>query len=355
MVWGWVFLGCPLVLCVRTTRTMGRMETTTTTTTPPAPRFSAIERRILAANGGRPIVAGDLIPLRDARRAYARSRAAVGLTPKPGQWVTTGEESTKLGKNADATVGVTFSPGDEPARMLAAIVEQGWRPTITGRVLTPDLTLLSDLLPLARRLTVCPWSTPGCRRGCVIVTAGKGPTPTAVIGRLARWHLLVTDPLAAVTLTRHGIVETITHAGENHRWRAGVADDVRWELVAPCLMDPVATPAGPVEVKAYAYTKAMPDVRPETPTGPRITYSATGEGRRWTPASIEHAVTVRGLRVAAALRVKRGADLPDTYGTAPVIDGDEDDDRYATPRGVLVGLRAKGDAIRDTTGFVFAV
>jgi hypothetical protein len=46
------------------------------------------------------------------------------------------------------------------------------------------------------------------------------------------------------------------------------------------------------------------------------------------------------------------AELPDTYGGIQVINGDESDLRYFDPANVIVGLKAKGDAKKDNTGFV---
>jgi hypothetical protein len=46
------------------------------------------------------------------------------------------------------------------------------------------------------------------------------------------------------------------------------------------------------------------------------------------------------------------AELPDTYGGIPVINGDNSDLRYFDPVGVIVGLKAKGDAKKDNSGFV---
>jgi len=44
--------------------------------------------------------------------------------------------------------------------------------------------------------------------------------------------------------------------------------------------------------------------------------------------------------------------IPTTWEGWTVIDGDADDMRWRDPMGVIVGLKAKGDAIKDTTGFV---
>lgn len=44
--------------------------------------------------------------------------------------------------------------------------------------------------------------------------------------------------------------------------------------------------------------------------------------------------------------------VPDSFQGFPVINGDADDLRFADAKGVIVGLKAKGKAKRDKTGFV---
>ena len=45
-------------------------------------------------------------------------------------------------------------------------------------------------------------------------------------------------------------------------------------------------------------------------------------------------------------------DVPDHYHGVIVIDGDNHDMRFLAPTGVIVGLKAKGPAKKDTSGFV---
>jgi hypothetical protein len=54
-----------------------------------------------------------------------------------------------------------------------------------------------------------------------------------------------------------------------------------------------------------------------------------------------------GMNVAVVFK-----QVPDTYLGRPVINGDETDLRFLDPKGVIVGLKAKGKAKKDTTGFV---
>ena len=60
------------------------------------------------------------------------------------------------------------------------------------------------------------------------------------------------------------------------------------------------------------------------------------------------AVRDTGINAAVVFRDK----LPKTFKGLPVIDGDKDDLRFLDPEGVVVGLKAKGKAKRDKSGFV---
>ena len=60
----------------------------------------------------------------------------------------------------------------------------------------------------------------------------------------------------------------------------------------------------------------------------------------------------QGYNVAVVFGVKKSQPLPDTYNGRKVINGDESDLRFLDPRGVVVGLYAKGKAKKDTSGFV---
>ena len=44
--------------------------------------------------------------------------------------------------------------------------------------------------------------------------------------------------------------------------------------------------------------------------------------------------------------------MPEAYLGRPVFNGDDSDLRFLDPKGVIVGLYAKGRARKDTSGFV---
>jgi hypothetical protein len=47
--------------------------------------------------------------------------------------------------------------------------------------------------------------------------------------------------------------------------------------------------------------------------------------------------------------------VPNTYKGYKVVDGDVSDERFNDQKGVIVGLKAKGEAKKDKTGFVVHV
>jgi len=61
-----------------------------------------------------------------------------------------------------------------------------------------------------------------------------------------------------------------------------------------------------------------------------------------------------GGNVAIVFNTKKKESLPESYMGYKVVDGDLHDLRSSKVDGsnVIIGLRAKGDAVKDTTGFV---
>jgi len=56
--------------------------------------------------------------------------------------------------------------------------------------------------------------------------------------------------------------------------------------------------------------------------------------------------------IATVFGIKKSQPMPETYEGTPVFNGDESDLRFLDPKGVVVGLYAKGKAKKDTSGFV---
>jgi hypothetical protein len=99
------------------------------------------------------------------------------------------------------------------------------------------------------------------------------------------------------------------------------------------------------EVQFYDYTKHSD--RFNLPKNYHLTFSMAECNEKEAMVAFK-----QGLNVAVVFDTLRKRQLPDSYKGIPVIDGDDDDLRFLDSNGVIVGLRAKAKAKKDTTGFV---
>lgn len=100
------------------------------------------------------------------------------------------------------------------------------------------------------------------------------------------------------------------------------------------------------EVTFYDYTKILGRKIKMVPN-----YSLTFSAADGNDADV-YAAIQQGYNVATVFGLKKTEPMPDSYMGRPVFNGDESDLRFLDPKGVVVGLYAKGKAKKDTTGFV---
>lgn len=100
----------------------------------------------------------------------------------------------------------------------------------------------------------------------------------------------------------------------------------------------------------YDYTKHARAWERVTPNY-HLTFSHSETNEAETMRALDH-----GLNVAVVFDTKKGSPLPSTFLGRPVIDGDLHDLRFLDGyKGSVIGLRAKGPAKKDTSGFVVPV
>lgn len=130
-------------------------------------------------------------------------------------------------------------------------------------------------------------------------------------------------------------------------FRLNLTSDIRWENIPafrngkyfPNIMKAFA------RVQFYDYTKHTN--RNDLPENYHLTFSRSESNH---DAAMEW--LRKGGNVAVVFRVKKGQPLPKMWNGYEVIDGDIDDLRFLDKKNVIVGLRAKGPAMKDTSGFV---
>lgn len=80
-------------------------------------------------------------------------------------------------------------------------------------------------------------------------------------------------------------------------------------------------------------------------------YSLTFSAKDGNDADVAKAIE-QGYNVAVVFGLKKTEAMPESYLNRPVFNGDDSDLRFLDPKGVVVGLYAKGKAKKDTSGFV---
>lgn len=196
---------------------------------------------------------------------------------------------------------------------------------------------------------VCPWRTAGCTAAC-LNTAGRGSMDTVQAGRVLRTRFLADHPAAFLSILGH---EIGNHVGRHGKIgvRLNGTSDLRWERIAPWLFDIFGD-----LVTYYDYTKASRRPGAERIDNYHLTYSAS-ERDSWADIGrmadrFGRVTVVYDLPTSKVDgKYKHRFPLYERQCNLPIIDGDATDWRLE-PGPVVIGLRAKGDAKGDDSGFV---
>lgn len=208
---------------------------------------------------------------------------------------------------------------------------------------------------------MCADRTDGCTDAC-LNTAGRQGTGGAfrvriISARIRRTKWFRQDrPAFMLQLHRDiaAVERKAAREGLKPAIRLNGTSDIPWENVRytrpdgsrGTLMD--AFP----RVTFYDYTKSALRFKRPRPANYDLTFSAAESN-----GAAEKLARRYGARVAIVFghaerpNAKRW-DLPETFEGSPVVDADRHDLRFLEPPGVVCGLRAKGLAKTDTSGFV---
>jgi hypothetical protein len=203
-------------------------------------------------------------------------------------------------------------------------------------------------------LNVCQFATPGCRAAC-LNTAGhggiikKGQTTNEVqLARIARTNLFYRDRFTFNNVLIKAIETHVRRArakGLIPVIRLNGTSDLPWERLR--LNDGRTVLETFPDIQFYDYTKnpkrAAKWAAGDMPANYHLTFS-----RAESNHDDVNAVLTAGGNVAVVFQ----KELPDIFAGRRVINGDADDLRFLDPKGVIVGLKAKGRGKRDESGFV---
>lgn len=189
---------------------------------------------------------------------------------------------------------------------------------------------------------VCPKHSPGCSSAC-LYTAGMGAFSNVQKGRINKTKWYFEDRKSFLYQIRKDIEALVVKADKQNMTpavRLNGTSDINW-LNTGIIQDLS-------NIQFYDYTKCINRLQKQVPENYHITFSKNETNDK------ECAIALKlGYNVAMVFNRKRSESLPDVYMDYPVFDGDNTDVRFQDPKGgYIIGLRAKGRAKKDTTGFV---
>ena len=196
---------------------------------------------------------------------------------------------------------------------------------------------------------MCPFATTGCRAAC-LNTAGRGVFSNVQESRYNRTLMYVREKkkfLEQIAKEVNGSAKFYARKGEEFAVRLNGTSD------QPLVESLIKQEGVHENAVFYDYTK-----NPKKPgqrylaSGHRyvVTLSYSGENEEGCVDALK-----RGANCAVVFSTKKDNILPDTWNGFKVVDGDVRDDLMLDVSGVVLGLRAKGKAKKDTSGFVVQV
>lgn len=195
----------------------------------------------------------------------------------------------------------------------------------------------------------CPMASKGCEEAC-LYTSGHGRFDSVKKARLEKTHAFFRFRREFMARLHHEIglaVKREARKGRTAVFRLNGTSDIRWETVS--YIDPEGLYrenifAAYPDVQFYDYTK-IPNRR-NLPANYHLTFSYSGYNGFQALEAVRN-----GQNVAVVFRDKDALYWATYGGTRfgssewlEVVNGDHDDLRFLDPKGVVVGLYAKGDA-----------
>lgn len=185
----------------------------------------------------------------------------------------------------------------------------------------------------------CPMASKGCAAAC-LNTAGRGRFTATQEARIRKTKWFFEDRETFMAQLVKDIQAAIRKAARENMtpvFRLNGTSDIRWETIAVGgfrnIMEMFSSQT------FYDYTKLQNRVN--LPSNYHLTFSRSEENYGQVDMMMG-----AGYNTAIVFDT-----LPAVYNGYKVIDGTETDLRFLDPKGVIVGLLAKGKAKKDNSGF----
>lgn len=210
----------------------------------------------------------------------------------------------------------------------------------------------SYILSLAPGRTVsivntCPFASPGCLKVC-LYSSGRGRFSNVQISRMNKTKFWALDREKFYIQLANEILAINSKAiSEGYKVAIrlnGTSDIDHLDLLKRYTgIDFLSSDYS--NIQFYDYTKSIKTVQKYLNTNYHLTFSKS---------EINDNLVDQVLQMGGNVAAVFSGTLPETYKGYKVIDGDVTDYRPEDPKNVIVGLKAKGDAKKDNSGFVIS-
>jgi len=203
---------------------------------------------------------------------------------------------------------------------------------------------------------ICPWASKGCAAAC-LNTAGRGIFESIQKARIKKTQDFQTNRnkfLARLYREISNEIRAAEKAKIKLAFRLNLTSDLQFEKIALNHKSEQSIIHTFKDIQFYDYTKGKRRYEnylsgaDSFPKNYHLTYS------RAETSKLDYlkGILKRGGNVAIAFQgIKKDDPMIKTYKGYPVIDGDINDLRFKDQRGAWIGLRSKGKAKKDKTGF----
>lgn len=198
----------------------------------------------------------------------------------------------------------------------------------------------------SKLMNVCPAASAGCRAACLF-TAGMGKFKNVKMGRLHKTVFFIIDRESFMLQLMKEIEvfsREILKNGGTPLIRLNGTSDIMWEHI---LIGGKTIFEHFPHVQFYDYTKIAARMYANSKVGQIKNYHLT-----FSRSECNEPIAMSVLAANGNVAMVFAKELPETYNGYKVIDGDKNDLRFLDGEGVIVGLKAKGKAIKDDSGFV---
>jgi hypothetical protein len=225
------------------------------------------------------------------------------------------------------------------------LLSKGGNAKINKNEITTFNLSLAPYKQNAKGVNLCPKASKGCALACLF-TAGRGKFTNIQQARINKTNYYLFDKQKfmdqlAKEINKIALKSTITN--EKFALRLNTLSDVDfvYQLKKYCDLD-LLNDDTYKNIIVYDYTAIIGKVKKYLGTRYHLTLSRKEDNEQDVMEALK-----MGGNVAIVFK-----ELPKTYKGYRVVDGDKTDLEMTKYKNVVLGLKAKGDAKKDTTGFV---